>query len=157
MFSGTADCVRKTYRLGGFSGLYQGMTVTTLREVPAFSFYFTSHKYFENHLNSLNFFNPYASSFIAGGGAGAVSWAVCYPLDIAKTEVQMAKYTASKEDKSFVQVLRRMRREHGIRYLYRGLGATVLRSFPVNAVLFPVYKFCTEFLNSNFDIKAGEN
>jgi hypothetical protein len=131
------------------------MTVTTLREVPAFAFYFTSQKVFEDKLNSFEIFNPFVSSFIAGGGAGAVSWGICYPLDMAKTEIQMLKYTASPESKSFIKVIRRIYYDHGFKFLYRGLNATILRSLPVNAVLFPTYKLFSEFLNDNCNIKKG--
>ena len=133
------------------------MTVTVFREVPAFAFYFASHQIFEDQLNSLNFLNPFAASFIAGGAAGAVSWSVCYPLDIAKTEVQMAKFTAKPESKSFVKVINRIYHEHGFKFLYRGIGATILRSLPVNAVLFPTYKFVSEFLDESCNIKAGQH
>lgn len=130
------------------------MTVTTFREVPAFSFYFASQKIVEDHLLKLNVFNPFSASFISGGFAGAVSWSVCYPLDIAKTEIQMASYNAPAEHKSFVKIIRRIYFENGIKYLYRGMGATILRSLPVNAVLFPTYKFISEILDDTCNIKA---
>ena len=32
-------------------------------------------------------------------------------------------------------------KEHGWRYMFRGLGVTLCRAFPVNAIIFPVYEF----------------
>lgn len=32
-------------------------------------------------------------------------------------------------------------KEHGWQYMFRGLGVTLLRAFPVNAIIFPVYEF----------------
>lgn len=156
VYANTTDCVVKSYKAGGISALYQGMAVTTFREVPAFAFYFTSHKIVEDQLNGLNVLNPFAASFIAGGAAGAVSWSVCYPLDVAKTEIQMAAFTAAPEQKSFFKVLRRIYLDSGLKRLYRGIGATIVRSFPVNAVLFPTYKYISEFLNDRCNIKAGQ-
>ena len=137
--------------MGGVAGLFQGMNTTLGREIPAFGFYFFSQKVVEDHLNTYNM-NPYAASFIAGGFAGAVSWTVAYPLDLAKTEIQMAAYQSSKKERAFVNVIRRIVRNHGYSFLYRGLGTTIFRSLPVNAVLFPVHKFCSETLRNEFGI-----
>lgn len=133
--------------------LFQGFNVTAFREVSAFSFYFSSHKFFEQQLNRFDVFNPFFSSFIAGGGAGAVSWVVCYPFDMAKTEIQMLNYSSAPSSKSFVNILERMYSQHGIKYIYRGIGATIARSFPVNAVLFPTHKFFSQLLDQNCNIK----
>ena len=147
-FSGTWDCLLKTYKLGGIPGLFQGMNTTLGREVPAFGMYFYSQKIAEDYLNTFHL-NPYLSSCIAGGFAGTCSWSCTYPIDLAKTEIQMAAYQSSKKHRSFVNVIRRIIKNHGVSYLYRGLGTTIFRSLPVNAVLFPVYKFCSEFLRKN--------
>ena len=79
------------------------------------------------------------SALISGGLSGAVFWSIIYPIDNIKTQIQMYSYSgvASRHP---LHMLRQMFQEKGFRYVYRGLGTTVLRSFPVNAVLFPVYE-----------------
>jgi solute carrier family 25 carnitine/acylcarnitine transporter 20/29 len=39
--------------------------------------------------------------------------------------------------------------EHGWRFFFRGLGVTLLRAFPVNAIIFPVYEITLEHLSDN--------
>jgi solute carrier family 25 carnitine/acylcarnitine transporter 20/29 len=38
-------------------------------------------------------------------------------------------------------VARDIVRENGWQYMFRGLGVTLVRAFPVNAIIFPVYEF----------------
>ena len=46
--------------------------------------------------------------------------------------------------------------EHGWRYMFRGLGVTLARAFPVNAIIFPVYEFVLIQLGES-DEEAVEN
>jgi solute carrier family 25 carnitine/acylcarnitine transporter 20/29 len=150
-YSGTIACVKDVIRMGGISGLFQGMAATVMREIPAFGFYFWSQKLSEDHLNSLHL-PPFASSFVSGGIAGAVSWTVAYPIDVAKTEIQMVPSSTPRNQRTILAILRRIVANQGWFFLYRGLGTTILRSLPVNAVLFPTHKFCSEFLSKEFNL-----
>lgn len=46
-------------------------------------------------------------------------------------------------------------RQHGWRYLFHGLGVTILRAFPVNGMIFPVYElsiYCCTNEVRNWDL-----
>jgi solute carrier family 25 (mitochondrial carnitine/acylcarnitine transporter), member 20/29 len=124
-------------------GLYRGFFATAYREVPAFGSYFTTYYTMMDLMGDS--FGEILPSFVAGGMAGAVSWAIVYPIDIAKTTIQMSETTTTA---STWTVLKEQYALRGRRGLYRGLGTTIVRSLPVNAVVFPVYEFVSSFLEA---------
>ncbi len=135
------EVMKDIYRSSGIRGVFRGYVATCYRELPAFGSYFTTYYWTLDQLGDQ--FGEILPSFIAGGCAGAISWALVYPVDIAKTIIQMDE----KSSNSAFTVLRQQYQKHGGRYLYRGLGTTVVRSLPVNAVVFPVYETVSTLLN----------
>lgn len=139
-YHNSIDVARQILKKHGFGGFYRGYMSTLYRELPAFGSYFTTYYLVMDALEGMGEVLP---SFIAGGCAGAASWSIVYPIDIAKTTIQMSDVSS----KSTVVVLREMWVSHGFKYLYRGLGTTIVRSLPVNAVVFPVYEFMVKTLS----------
>jgi solute carrier family 25 carnitine/acylcarnitine transporter 20/29 len=141
-YKGPLDCMYKTYKSYGIRGLFKGYFVTFSRDCPSFGSYFCSYYLIKDNLRDS--VGDLTSQFIAGALAGAISWSASYPLDVAKTTIQMNP----EENRSISRVIRDITREHGVKFLYRGFGTTVLRSLPVNAVVFPVYEITTELLHA---------
>lgn len=81
------------------------------------------------------------ASAIAGGFAGAITWAIVYPVDVIKTRIQTAPLDTPRAQLTIWKVGQTIVRQHGWRYLFRGLGVALVRAFPVNATLFPIYEF----------------
>ena len=76
------------------------------------------------------------------GTAGSLSWFVNYPADILKTRFQAdssGKYT------SLIHCLKNTHAENGWRTFTQGLGSTLLRGFPTNAVTFMVVEWVVRF------------
>jgi len=48
----------------------------------------------------------------------------------------------TQKERRMVTVLRNIVSEGGVSSLFRGLNITILRAFPVNAMIFPVYEIC---------------
>ena len=138
-------------RSEGITSMFRGMSATIGREVPAFGCYFYSQKLTEDMLISAHW-NRYASSFVAGGFAGALSWIISYPMDVIKTDIQMTSTGPRPFRVSIYSVFRRLVSTNGVLFLYRGLGTTIARSVPVNAVVFPTHKFCSEMLRDKLNI-----
>ena len=76
----------------------------------------------------------------AGGCAGATSWLVVYPFDVIKTTIQTGTSTTSGSSTSFVAVTKRLYAQNGMSVFFRGLGTTIARAFPVNAITFFGYE-----------------
>jgi len=139
----TADAVRHLYFSEGGMGFYRGFGATVLREVPSVGIYFSVYKsvreyinIFERHRNP-SFQSPSTlSTLLAGGSAGAVSWAIIYPFDVIKTNAQIGSGDRPTTWQMGVTLYRR----YGVRVFYRGLGTTMLRAFPVNASTFYFYE-----------------
>jgi solute carrier family 25 carnitine/acylcarnitine transporter 20/29 len=149
--TGSLSGVTEILRCEGFSHLFRGMSATLAREVPAFGCYFYSQKIADDILIAAHW-NKYASSFAAGGLAGALSWIISYPMDVVKTDIQMKSATPRAYTESIISVFQRLVRKHGFLFLYRGLGTTIVRSIPVNAVVFPTHKFCSETLRDKLGV-----
>lgn len=85
--------------------------------------------------------HTWIASALAGGTTGALTWAMVYPFDVIKTQIQTAPIDTPKHQRTITAVVTRLVREHGWRHLFRGLSVTCLRAFPVNGIIFPVYEY----------------
>ena len=79
---------------------------------------------------------------VAGGLTGIVSWAIVFPVDVIKTRLQMDGLHGSTQYRGIIDAFRKSVAQDGWVVLTKGLGATVVRAFPCNAVMFPVMEIC---------------
>ncbi len=84
--------------------------------------------------------------FAAGVLAGALSWAIIYPLDLIKTRVRSLPHDCCECERGMVRVGSDIVWPQGWRGLYRGFGITIARVFPVNGIIFPTYEMTLEAL-----------
>lgn len=141
------DCLTKCVKSGGISSLFQGTVCTILRDIPAIGSYFTSYTYCKRNFAKFSNIDEVSSSFLSGAVAGTISWIVTYPLDVAKTTIQTIDSSIPAHERNIGFVLKKLYKNNGLKNMYRGLGTSILRSLPVNAVVFPVYEICLQFLN----------
>jgi hypothetical protein len=136
---------------GLFRGLYRGMSVTLWRETPAFGMYFATYDTIKERVEGVleekdddhpipSHAHAWAASALAGGISGAWTWVIIYPFDVIKTHIQTSPLDAHLR-KGMWTVGMDLVREHGWRHMFRGLGITVARAFPVNAIIFPTYEW----------------
>ena len=71
------------------------------------------------------------------------------PFDILKSRIQTAPWDTPRADLKIVNITRALIRDNGWRFMFRGLGVTLVRAFPVNATVFPVYEFTLNHLVSS--------
>jgi len=156
LFKGPVEATRGILQRHGVSRLYQGWWSTVLREVPAFGLYFAVYDHMKDRVNTflakragvdpqLSLETPrthtWIASAIAGGIAGSATWAIVYPVDVIKTHVQTMPLDTPRIQLSMYRVGSQIVAKHGWRHLFRGLGITLIRAFPVNGTIFPVYEF----------------
>lgn len=162
IFKGPFDAMDKILNSHGITGLYRGFICTAWREIPAFGLYFATYDYVRDTVTNLlsstntstmqeeydclssiekNSTCDWAASALAGGCSGALTWAAIYPFDVVKTRIQTAPIDTPVEKRRIVYMFHSIWKEHGIQFFFRGLGVTLLRAFPVNAIIFPVYEF----------------
>jgi len=141
-YRGNVDCISQILKSQGPRGLYQGLFCTMYRDVPSYGLYFALYESLRPRLAAKSVgLSDFQASAIGGAVAGSIAWAVIYPIDTVKTKIQGAPLAKGNAQRTmFFQVFRSLYCEGGLQRLFRGLGATILRALPVNAVVFPVYE-----------------
>jgi solute carrier family 25 carnitine/acylcarnitine transporter 20/29 len=140
VYRDTLDATRKIVASHGITGLYRGLIATCCRQGPAFAIYFATYDTIKEWGQRV-FGNQWSACVVAGGTAGALSWGIVYPIDLLKSRIQALPLDASKTESSLGHVARSVVKRGGWRALYRGLGITLLRAFPVNGIIFCVYEY----------------
>lgn len=157
--NGPVGIARHIYRNHGIRGLFCGFSATCLREVPTFGLYFAVYDgvrqviverynragYNDEADSNINDGSngAWVASALAGGISGSLTWALCYPVDVIKTRIQTSPLDTSSHQPSrkMIHVARRLYASVGIKGMFRGLGVTLVRAFPVNGIIFPMYEY----------------
>eukprot|EP00092_Neocalanus_flemingeri_P074775 GFUD01092532.1.p1 GENE.GFUD01092532.1~~GFUD01092532.1.p1 ORF type:complete len:343 (-),score=50.56 GFUD01092532.1:225-1253(-) len=153
--NGIGDAVKTIYTNGGLKGLGRGFGITVLREVPAFGVYFGSY---EVMLRKFGDSTPVILT--AGGIAGILSWVFTYPQDVIKSRLQADGFGANQQYRSTRHCLQASLHAEGSTCLWRGIGSTVIRAFPMNAVTFGVYSYIMKrwgYKEEDYDLDTIEN
>ncbi|EPS45463.1 hypothetical protein H072_561 [Dactylellina haptotyla CBS 200.50] len=148
------------WRTNGIRGLYQGGVVTSLRDSIGYGWYFWAY---EGSKNLLGLESDMATSLVAGGIAGCVTWASIYPLDVIKTRVQLEQMqtTSSRtpllggaplegstgRPMGALDHARGIYRTEGLRGYFSGFWWCMGRSFFVNAIQWALYEYIMRALN----------
>eukprot|EP00050_Salpingoeca_kvevrii_P021211 m.107896 g.107896 ORF g.107896 m.107896 type:complete len:301 (+) comp9235_c1_seq1:84-986(+) len=148
--------MHQIYREHGIPGLFYGYRLTLMRDSPSFGLYFVVYEGLARLMSpdrALNANSPemtareFLELNLAGGVAGSVAWAAIYPIDVVKTRYQTQSMT-NPIYKGLLDGFRKLYASEGSAVFFRGLGATILRAFPLNAVTFSVYELTLRFLDS---------
>ena len=142
------------------TGLYRGLTATAARQCPGLTTYFCLYnaarstlllslrrqrqKYKGDVDGAGGRQDELLASVAAGVLAGALSWAIVYPLDLIKTRVRSLPHDCHECEQGMARVGPDIIRRHGWRGQYRGFGITIARVFPVNGIIFPTYEMTSE-------------
>ena len=135
----TFAILRNTFAKEGFRGLYRGVTAPLLAVTPAFAVTFWSYDVSKTVIlrNSPGQHElTIQQNIIAGAVSGVPLAAVAGPSERIKCLMQVnpGKYA------SFSDCLKRVYMEGGLRSVFKGCGATMLRDVPGNAAYFGTYE-----------------
>ena len=148
-YNGPVDCLRKIYLRDGVHGLTRGLGLTILRETPSFGVYFMSYEFISSRLKK-RLDSPVSTPvlLLSGGLAGQCSWLSTYPVDVIKTRIQN---DSRGEFKGAIDCVKRTWLESGVGGFFRGLSATMMRAFPVNAATFLTVTWIIEYAELQTD------
>lgn len=90
LYKGPIDCAVKVLRTQGIRGLTRGAPATIIRETPGCGLYFTFYEVPKAWLERRWGLTEQASSILAGGLSGALSWVFVYPFDVIKSIQQVS-------------------------------------------------------------------
>ncbi|ORZ00003.1 mitochondrial carrier domain-containing protein, partial [Lobosporangium transversale] len=148
-YKGVLDAGIRTFRKQGLRGLYRGMDITLLRDIPSYFSYFVTYeggKRILAHLNHNGRVDQLTTPelLLAGGIAGFGAWVPCYPQDVIKSRMQ-----SNLSYKSSLECFRSLRVEASggnWKVWFKGFGPTMARAFPANAATFFFYEMTMKFM-----------
>jgi len=149
MYSGTWDCAVKTVRREGFRGFYKGMAAPIAGVAPIFAisfFGFGVGKKIQQSSDDVPLTKP--QLFVAGAFSGIFTTIIMAPGERIKCLLQVQQdSTGPKKYSGPRDVVRQLYREGGIRSIYKGTVATLLRDVPASGMYFMTYEWIQELLN----------
>ncbi|NWT58840.1 S2548 protein, partial [Erythrocercus mccallii] len=140
VYRGPIHCLRTILQKEGITGVYRGNVAMLLRDVPGYCAYFIPYAMFCDWITPAGSISPNPFSiWVAGGVAGAVSWAVCTPMDVVKSRLQ-ADGVYQNQYKGILDCMLKSYQNEGLKVFCRGLFVNTVRGFPSSAAMFLGYE-----------------
>lgn len=149
LYAGTLDCAKTTIVKEGFLGLYKGMGAPIVGVTPMFAICFfgfgvgkrLQQKHPEEELSLIQLFN-------AGMLAGVFTTAIMTPGERIKCLLQIQQASGEKNVKYSgpIDCTKKLYKEGGIRSIYKGTAATLLRDVPASGMYFMTYEWLQRLL-----------
>jgi solute carrier family 25 aspartate/glutamate transporter 12/13 len=145
MYRHSVDCFVKVLRGEGFTGLYRGLLPQLVGVAPEKAIKLTMNDLMRSLLkDSQTGELSLVQECISGGSAGASQVIFTNPLEIVKIRLQVqgqeAKLLASSKQHHLAEGAVKIVRDLGLRGLYKGAGACLMRDVPFSAIYFPCYQ-----------------
>jgi len=152
-FNGLIDVYRKTLATDGIQGLYRGFNISCVGIVVYRGLYFGLYDSLKPLLPS-NLKDSFVASFFLGWaitiGAGLAS----YPLDTIRRRMMMTSGEAVKYKSSYHAFLEIIKKE-GVKSLFKGAGANILRAIAGAGVLAGYDKLQMIFFGKTYGSGGG--
>ncbi|KAI0213103.1 Mitochondrial carnitine/acylcarnitine carrier protein [Lamellibrachia satsuma] len=147
IYSGMLDCTKKMFLKEGIRGFYKGMGAPLMGIAPIFAvsfFGFNVGKAIQqNHPDDEL---SYSQLFIAGMVAGVFSTSIMAPGERIKCLLQVQQSAATAKYSGPVDVVKQLFKEGGLRSIFKGTNATLLRDVPASAMYFMSYEWLQRVL-----------
>lgn len=150
VYAGTWDCVVKTVRREGVRGFYKGMAAPIVGVAPIFAISFFGFGVGKKLLQSTeNEELTKLQLFCAGAFSAIFTTVIMAPGERIKCLLQVQQDSAGPKKYSGPRdVVRQLYKEGGIRSIYKGTVATLLRDVPASGVYFMTYEWIKELMKS---------
>lgn len=154
IYNGAIDCFQKTVKLEGFKGLYKGMGTPIVAVAPIFALSFSGFAAGKR----LQQTSPYqelslSQLAIAGAISGVLTTIIMAPGERIKCLLQVQQAATGPPIYSGpIDVIRNLWNQGGIKSIYKGTYATLLRDTPASAAYFGGYEIIQRILMR----KSGE-
>lgn len=143
MYAGTFDCAAKTIRNEGFRGLYKGMSAPLVGVAPIFATCFFGYALGKRlQQTGDNVKLSYPQIFVAGAFSGIFSTAIMAPGERIKCLLQVQQASGGERKyNGMMDTAVKLYKEGGLRSVFKGSCATMLRDVPANGMYFIVYEY----------------
>ncbi|CAB3365895.1 Hypothetical predicted protein [Cloeon dipterum] len=143
LYAGTFDCAKKTVQREGVKGLYKGMAapITGVAPIFALSFFgFGVGKRLQQ--STLDEQLSMSQLFYAGAFSGIFTTSIMAPGERIKCLLQIQQGgNAPQKYNGPVDCAKQLYREGGMRSIYKGTVATLLRDVPASGMYFMTYEW----------------
>ncbi|XP_070605034.1 mitochondrial glutamate carrier 1-like isoform X2 [Erythrolamprus reginae] len=165
IYKSMLDCLMKTLRSEGYFGMYRGAAVNLTLVTPEKAIKLAANDYFRHLLAKEGVGLSLSKEMLAGCGAGVCQVIITTPMEMLKIQLQDAgrlgnqskimlapQALMSRSNKAYnvspvviprkisaTQIASELLQTHGIKGLYKGLGATLLRDVPFSVIYFPLF------------------
>lgn len=151
IYNGAWDCAVKTIKREGFFGLYKGMAAPITGVAPIFAISFLGFglgkKMFSSTGDKKENLAP-SRLFCAGAFSGIFTAIIMVPGERIKCILQVQELGNQKYDGP-ISVIKNLYTEGGIKSLYKGTCATLLRDIPACGVYFTTYELLVRYQKNN--------
>ncbi|XP_012268669.1 congested-like trachea protein [Athalia rosae] len=147
LYSGTWDCAKKTVSKEGFRGLYKGMGAPLTGVAPIFAISFLGFgvgKKIQQKTSDEKL--GLSQLFFAGAFSGVFTTAIMAPGERIKCLLQIQHAEAIPKYNGPVDCVKQLYREGGMRSIYKGTCATLLRDVPASGMYFMTYECLQRWL-----------
>jgi len=133
-FNGLVDVYSKTLKSDGFVGLYRGFFVSCAGIIVYRGCYFGFYDTLKPILLVGELSNSFLASFLLGWAVTIVAGLASYPLDTVRRRMMMTSGEAVKYKSSF-DCMGQIVKKEGVKSLFKGAGANILRGIAGAGVL----------------------
>ena len=151
LYMGTFDCIRKTLHNEGFKGFYKGMATPIIGVTPMYSITFFGYSLGKKLQTSENGHYTPLQIYNAGMLSAVFTTLLNGPGERVKCllQVQAANANSPILYKGPIDCALKLYRFGGLRSVFRGTFATLIRDVPGNGVYFLTYESLKEKFASN--------
>lgn len=156
LYKNSWDCFQKVVKNEGFRGLYRGLGPQLIGVAPEKAIKLTVNDIMRELLKNkeTNKISTPAE-IIAGGMAGGCQVIFTNPLEIVKIRLQVLGELAAKEAAPPRPTAIGIVRQLGLKGLYKGASACLLRDIPFSAIYFPTYAHVKTMMGETKDHKLS--
>ncbi|KAK9952243.1 hypothetical protein ABG768_018096 [Culter alburnus] len=167
VYNGMLDCLAKTIKMEGYFGMYRGAAVNLTLVTPEKAIKLAANDVFRQKLSKDGKL-PLWGEILAGCGAGTCQVVVTTPMEMLKIQLQDAGRLAAQRTvtasapaagptpslvasqaaqpgtnapprASATRITLELLKTRGLRGLYKGAGATLMRDVPFSMIYFPLF------------------
>lgn len=150
LYAGTWDCLKKTVTLEGPKGLYKGMAAPLAGVAPIFAISFMGYGVGKqifgpsqgNELTTTQY-------FLAGAFSGIFTTSIMAPGERIKCLLQIQQSSTKKLYNGPIDCALKLYKQGGIRSIYLGSLATIMRDVPASGLYFLTYEKLKNYLTDN--------
>lgn len=134
MYNGIMDVYRQTYAVDGIRGLYAGFVISCLGIAIYRGFYFGMFDTIKD-LSPRSLQTNFIYNFAVGWAVTVTAGLLSYPIDTVRRRMMMASGVSGQQYSSSLQCATEILGNEGVRSLFKGAGANIIRGVAGAGVL----------------------